>query len=164
MSSPSQPSPSEKPASPTIEGVGVRTTNYPTIKNASLPYEGNGSFSNIVLASLILVIPYFVKRFVPIISWGGVYTYCFLVAVLGVPITLAYWTHMSIYGARKNKKCSLPGKRIEEYIEIKDFELERLYGGIEKIPMQIFHDAYFEGKVDFKGESLASASGIYDNS
>jgi len=29
-----------------------------------------------------------------------------------------------------------------------------LYKGKEKIPMQLFHDAYFEGKIDFKGDVL----------
>ncbi|KAJ7768749.1 sphingolipid C9-methyltransferase [Mycena olivaceomarginata] len=59
---------------------------------------------------------------------------------------------MSTYGARKNEKVTLPGKDIEEYITIKDPELKKLYNGKNKIPMQIFHDAYFEGKIDFNGE------------
>jgi len=48
----------------------------------------------------------------------------------------------------------LPGKNIEEYITIKDPELKKLYKGKEKIPMQLFHDAYFEGKIDFNGDVL----------
>ena len=67
---------------------------------------------------------------------------------------MAYWVLNSIYGGRKNDKVVLPGKNIEEYITIKDVELKKLYKGREKIPMQLFHDAYFEGKIDFKGMSL----------
>ena len=62
---------------------------------------------------------------------------------------------MSMYGPRKNQKVQLPGRNIEEYITIKDPELKAKYFGKEKIPMQVFHDAYFEGKIDFNGMSLA---------
>ncbi|KAJ7601393.1 hypothetical protein DFH06DRAFT_449708 [Mycena polygramma] len=61
---------------------------------------------------------------------------------------------MSMYGARKNEKVVLPGKDIEEYITIRDPELKKLYNGKNKIPMQLLHDAYFEGKIDFKGDVL----------
>lgn len=125
----------------------------PAIKNAPLIglAEGNGSFNNYVLAGLVLGVPYFVKKWLPIIRYGGFYTYWFLVLLLGVPVTVAYWTAMSTYGKRKNEKVELPGKDIEEYISIKDTALKIHYGGKEKIPMQVFHDAYFDGKVDFKG-------------
>jgi hypothetical protein len=125
----------------------VRTTNYPAIHNAKLPAEGNGSFSNLHLAGLVLGIPFIVKRYFP----GGLFTYLFLVAILGVPITVGYWMVMSIYGPRKNEKCPYPGQPIETYIDIKDAELKRQYSGLAKIPMQVFHDAYFDCKIDFKG-------------
>jgi len=48
----------------------------------------------------------------------------------------------------------LAGKPLEEYIELKDPDLKRLYGGDNKIPMQVFHDAYFDGKAEFKGDVL----------
>lgn len=131
----------------------VRVSTSPAIKNAPLIglAEGNGSFNNYVLAGLVLGVPYFVKKWLPIIRYGGFYTYWFLVLLLGVPVTVAYWTVMSTYGKRKNEKVQLPGKDIEEYISIKDTALKIHYGGKEKIPMQVFHDAYFDGKVDFKG-------------
>ena len=133
----------------------VRTTSYPTIKNAVLPAEGNGSFSNLTLAALIFGVPLFVKKTFPLFNWGGMYMYFFLLAVLGVPVTLAYWTLMSMYGPRKNEKCTLPGKAIETYLTIRDPDLRKMYAGSQKIPMQVFHDAYFDKKIDFKGESLA---------
>ena len=131
----------------------VNPTNNPSIKNAPLLglAEGNGSFSNPTLIGLVLGVPYFLKKWLPIVRYGGFKTYWFLVIVLGIPITIAYWTVMSTYGKRKNEKVKLPGKDIEEYIVIKDPQLKIHYGGKEKIPMQIFHDAYFDGKVDFKG-------------
>ena len=56
-----------------------------------------------------------------------------------------------MYGKRKNQKVILPGKDIEEYITIRDDELKNLYHGKEKILMQIFHDVYFDGMIDFNG-------------
>ncbi|KAF8994007.1 sphingolipid C9-methyltransferase [Cyathus striatus] len=133
-----------------------RVTNYPAIKNAPVVglAEGNGSFSNIHLAALVVVVPYILKSFLPIIKYGGFKTYLFLLVVTGVPTTVGYWTVMSIYGPRKNDKVVLPGKNIEEYITIHDPELKQLYKGTEKINMQVFHDAFFEGKVDFNGDVL----------
>ena len=139
-----------------------RLTNVPNFKN-SPPIglaEGNGSFSNYVLASLVLGLPWLLKRVLPFINRGGFKTYLFLTALLGVPITIAYWTLMSMFGPRKNEKVALPGKDIEEYINIKDPELRARYHGKEKIPMQTFHDAYFDGKIDFNGISLFVPLGI----
>ncbi|KAG8795648.1 hypothetical protein FRC12_011620 [Ceratobasidium sp. 428] len=133
--------------------VGVRLTNLPSIKNAPLPAEGNGTFSNPTLAGLVLGVPYVVKRILPIVNRGGSNTYWFLVVVLGLPVTIAYWTVMSIYGARKNEKVAFPGRPQSEYFEIKDETLKAEWAG-KKIPMQIFHDAYFEGKIDIKGDVL----------
>jgi hypothetical protein len=132
----------------------VRVTNTPAIKNAPLVglAEGNTTFSNIQLAAVILLVPWLVKRVLPIVNRGGLNTYLFMVLLLGVPVTAGYWTLMSMYGRRKNTKVELPGKDIEEYITIKDFELKNKYHGKEKIPMQVFHDAYFDGKVEFNGQ------------
>ena len=134
----------------------VRVTNYPAIKNAPLfgLAEGNGSFNNLHLAGLLFVVPYLLKTFLPIVKYGGTKTYLFLFILSAAPTAVGYWTFNSIYGSRRNEKVVLPGKDIEEYITIKDAELKKLYKGKEKIPMQLFHDAYFDGKVDFKGVSL----------
>lgn len=135
----------------------VRVTSTPAIKNAPLVglAEGNGSFNNYVLAGLVLGVPYYVKKWIPVVRCGGFYTYWLMVVLLGVPITVGYWTVMSTYGRRKNEKVQLPGHDIEHYIAIKDPELKIHYGGKEKIPIQVFHDAYFDGKVDFKGMSIS---------
>ena len=140
-----------------MSSSSVRVTNYLAIKNAPLVglAEGNGSFSNLHLAGLLIVVPYLLKTFLPIVKYGGTKTYLFLFILTAAPTAVGYWTFNSIYGGRKNEKVVLPGKDIEEYITIKDAELKKLYKGKEKIPMQLFHDAYFEGKIDFKGVSLS---------
>lgn len=131
-----------------------KPTTWPTLKNAPVLglAEGSSAFSNYHLAALVLGVPYVVKRMLPLVNRGGFYTYWFLVALLGVPITVGYWMLMSRIGARVNERVSLPGKDIEEYIDIHDNELKMLYHKKNKIPMQIFHDAYFEGKIDFRGK------------
>ncbi|TFK68063.1 sphingolipid C9-methyltransferase [Pluteus cervinus] len=139
-----------------MTSTSVRATNYPAIKNAPLVglAEGNGQFSNLHLAGCVIVVPYILKMFIPIVNRGGFKTYLFLLILTGVPTTVAYWTLMSTYGARRNEKVVLPGRNIEEYITIHDSELKKLYSGKEKIPMQTFYDAYFDRKIDIKGDVL----------
>lgn len=128
-------------------------TNCPTIRNAPLPAEGSGTFSNYVLVAIVTVVPFFLTRFVPYFSFSTAFVFLFLLTSL--PLTVGYWMVSSIYGGRKNDKCNLPGKNIEEYLEIKDPELRAKYNGQTKIPMQVFHDAYFDGKIEVKGQFFA---------
>lgn len=136
----------------------VRATNYAAIKNAPLVglAEGNGTFNNLHFAALILVVPYIVKSFIPFVKYGGFKTYLFMLVLVGPPTAVGYWSLMSVYGSRKNEKVILPGKDIEEYITIKDAELKKVYKGKEKIPMQLFHDSFFEGKIEFNGMTFQS--------
>jgi hypothetical protein len=131
----------------------VVPTTTPALANAPVLglAEGSSTFSNYHLAAVVLGVPWLVKRMLPIVSSGGFYTYWFMVAIMGVPLTIGYWTLMSRIGSRVNEKVALPGKNIEEYIDIKDVELKTQYHGKNKIPMQVFHDAYFDGKIDIKG-------------
>ncbi|THG93838.1 hypothetical protein EW026_g7508 [Hermanssonia centrifuga] len=64
---------------------------------------------------------------------------------------MGYWTVMSMYGKRKNEKIQLSCRNLEEYIIIHDPELKAKYHGKEKVPKQVFHDAHFEGTIDFNG-------------
>ncbi|KAG6901785.1 hypothetical protein C0995_008033 [Termitomyces sp. Mi166 len=132
--------------------AAVRTTNYPAIKNAPLVglAEGNAAFNNTHLAVAILLVPYFLKSFLH----AGFKTYLFLLLLTAVPTAVAYWSLVSMYGSRKNEKVVLPGNDIEQYITINDPELKQFYNGKNKIPMQVFHDAYFDGKIDFNGDVL----------
>lgn len=131
----------------------VRVTDTPAIKNAPLVglAEGNGSFNNLHLAAAVIVVPWLVKRVLPIVNQGGFKTYLFMLILLGIPVTVGYWTLMSTIGGRKNTKVELPGKPISTYLEFKDQELKSKHAGTEKINMQEFHDAYFDGKVEVKG-------------
>ena len=131
----------------------VVPTKWPALANAPVLglAEGSSAFSNYHLAALVLGVPWVLKRILPIVSRGGFYTYWALVIVTGIPITIGYWMLMSRIGSRVNERVPLPGKDIEEYIDIKDADLKKDYHAKNKIPMQVFHDAYFDGKIDFKG-------------
>ncbi|GAA5833328.1 hypothetical protein JCM3766R1_005470 [Sporobolomyces carnicolor] len=133
--------------------VGLKVTKRAAIANAPLPVEGSGYFSNLQLAAAVLVVPYFLTRFVPYFSFKA--SYLFLLAVTALPTTIAYWLAMSRVSSRVRDYGVLPGKPLEHYMDIKDPELRQKYHGTHnKIPMQVFYDAYFEGKIDIKGDML----------
>jgi sphingolipid C9-methyltransferase len=136
-----------------MSSTTVKSTTYPAIANAPVVglAEGNGTFSNLHLAVLLVVVPYFLKSWIPFVKYGGFKTYLFVALLTGAPVAVGYWTLMSTYGGRKNQKVVLPGKDIETYITIKDAALKEQYNGKNKIPMQVFHDAYFDGKIDING-------------
>ena len=146
------------PSKPSAVASSVHLTKTPTIKNAppvSL-IDGSGDFSNYHLAALVLFAPLVVqqslKSFVDL-PWPltGVSGYAILLALLGIPVTISYWTYKSRYGRRHNDKIPIPEGNIEKFIEVKDELLRKKYHGQNKIPMVVFHDAYIAGEVDFNG-------------
>ncbi len=139
---------------------GVKLTTFPAIKNAPFPAEGNGSFNNLIFAGILIVVPWFVKGWIPFVSRGGFFTYIVVGLVTGLPTAMVYWTVMSKYGPRKNEKLKFPGKPISDYIEFVDDTLREKYSNGNKIPMQVAYDSYFDGKLNFKGESLRRASDL----
>jgi hypothetical protein len=75
---------------------GVRLSKAATIPNAPLPAEGNGLFSNYVLAALVALSPYAISRILlPIVTLGfwrpglGFWSYLFLLPITGIPATIA---------------------------------------------------------------------------
>lgn len=55
---------------------------------------------------------------------------------------------------RKNEKAKYPGLPVEHYLRFRK-ESDRLrYKGRNKIPMETFHEMYFDGNVDFNGDAL----------
>ena len=140
----------------------VQSAKQRAVPHPPLPVDGNGTFSNYHLAALVLGAPILFIKFTPFISFGF-WTYVLYVLITGAPITVAYWTIMSTYGPRRDEKVPLPNKPQSNYITIKDPHLRQLYHD-KKIPMQVFHDAYFDSKIDFNGvwcERLAKQSPAY---
>lgn len=138
-------------------GGGVKTTNSPTIHNAPLPADGPGNkhFSNLLLGLILLGVPYYINKKIGL----GFKTYIVLFLILALPILMAYWTVLSTYSPRLNDKVKLPGRPVGEYLEFHTDELVNKYvksnnGQGKKIPMETFHELYFDGNVSFKGDCL----------
>ncbi|KAL6249988.1 hypothetical protein RBB50_002289 [Rhinocladiella similis] len=146
----------ETPAAPTpeppTEDCGVRTTAYPAIKNAPIPADsaGSESFNNYVLIGLLVVVPAYLARQLR----GGFYTTIFLAIFTSVPILASFWAVASSISPRKNEKVRYPGRPVEHYLHFREEEDRAKYHGKNRIPMETFHEMYFDGKVDFKGDCL----------
>lgn len=125
---------------------------FPTIKNAPLPAEGSGtdSFSNLLLFSILGGVPLY-------LSWkvgGGLKTTLFFALFTTLPLLAAFWIGFSVLSPRKNEKARLPGRPVEHYLTFKKPEDKAKYYGRNKIPMETFHEMYFDGDVDFNGDAL----------
>jgi hypothetical protein len=125
---------------------------YPTIKNGPLPADGAGSdtFSNLVLFSILGGVPLY-------LSWKigtGLKMAIFLGLFTTLPLLAAYWIVASTMSPRKTEKARLPGRPIEHYLKFKKPADQAKYQGRNKIPMETFHEMYFDGEVDFNGDAL----------
>ncbi|MCJ1408604.1 Sphingolipid C9-methyltransferase 2 [Ptychographa xylographoides] len=146
----------ETPAAPTPvpppEHYGVRTTTFPSIKNAPLPADAAGSenFSNALLIILLALVPgYFAYKI-----GGGLLIWIFFALLTFLPILVAFWAVASRISPRKNEKVRYPGRPVEHYLHFRSEKARARYYGKNKIPMETFHEMYFDGDVDFKGDAL----------
>ncbi|KAK7735304.1 Sphingolipid C9-methyltransferase 2 [Cytospora paraplurivora] len=135
-----------------FEECGVRTTSYPSIKNAPLPADGAGNDSfSLILLGLVLGVP-------PVwLSWklgGGLKTTIFIALFTTLPLLGAFWLIVSAVSPRKTEKARFPGRPVEHYLTFKKPEDKLKYHGKAKIPMETFHEKYFDGDVDFNGDAL----------
>jgi len=90
-------------------------------------------------------------------SWkvgGGLKTTIFFALFTSIPILLAFWSLASTFTPRKNEKAKYPGRPVEHYITFKNEADKTKYSGRNKIPMETFHNMYFDGDVEFNGDCL----------
>ncbi|KAK3692148.1 S-adenosyl-L-methionine-dependent methyltransferase [Podospora appendiculata] len=135
-----------------IEDCGVPITSYPSIKNAPLPADSAGSetFSNLLLFSVIAVVPTY-------LAWkvgGGLKTTIFFAIFTSFPLLAAFWLVNSALAPRKNEKAKYPGRPVEHYLTFKKPEDKAKYHGKSRIPMETFFEMYFDGDVEFNGDAL----------
>ncbi|EFW14402.1 cyclopropane-fatty-acyl-phospholipid synthase [Coccidioides posadasii str. Silveira] len=118
--------------SPSPENCGVRTTSYPAIKNAPLPADaaGSDSFSNILLISLLVLVPWYLARQVG----GGFYTTIFFAVFTSIPILMVFWSVASSISPRKNEKAKYPGRPVEHYLHFHSEHDRAKYHGRAKSP------------------------------
>jgi hypothetical protein len=136
----------------TEQTLTIIPQQYPAIKNAPLPADGPGNeqFSNIALFSILGGVPLWM-------SWkvgGGWKTWLFFAIIVDLPLLAAFWMAASAFSPRKTDKASFPGKPIEHYLTFKKAADKDKYNGKTTIPMETFHEKYFDGDVDFNGDCL----------
>lgn len=85
---------------------------------------------------------------------GGLFTFLFFASITSIPILVAFWRLASSLSPRMNEKARYPGRGIEHYLEFKREEDREKYYGKKTIPMHTFHEMYFDGLVEFKGDCL----------
>lgn len=91
------------------------------------------------------------------ITWkvgGGQKTWIFFALLTTLPILAAYWSFASSMSPRKTEKARLPNLPVEHYLNFRRDSDKAKYRGRNKIPMETFHEMYFDGDVDFKGDAL----------
>ncbi|KAI9742668.1 MAG: Sphingolipid C9-methyltransferase 2 [Claussenomyces sp. TS43310] len=135
-----------------FEDCGVRTTSYPSIKNAPLPADAGGSegFSNLLFFSVLIGTPTY-------LSWkagGGWKTAIFLALFTSLPILVSMWALTSALTPRKNEKAKYPGRPVEHYLRFKKDADASKYRGKNKVPMWKFFEMYFDGDIELKGDML----------
>lgn len=67
---------------------------------------------------------------------------------------MVFWYVASTISPRINEKAKFSGKPIQNYLHFHEEKDRAKYFGRHKIPMETFHEMYFDGKVDFKGDAL----------
>ena len=129
-----------------------RPDKSPTIKNGPLPADASGSesFNNLLLLAFLIAVPTYVN----FKTGGGIFIWCSLVLLASVPILIVFWSVASRISPRKNEKVRFPGKPVESYLIFHEPKAQALYRGRSKIPMETFHEMYFDGLVDFNGDPL----------
>jgi hypothetical protein len=71
-----------------------------------------------------------------------------------IPILIIFWTIASTISPRKNEKARYPGRPVQDYLHFHNEKDRVKYYGKSRIPMETFHEMYFDQKVDFKGDCL----------
>ena len=85
---------------------------------------------------------------------GGLFTLFIFGCLTTIPILAAFWSITSRIAPRKNEKAKYPGVPVERYLNFRKEEDREKYRGRARIPMETFHEMYFAGDADFKGDAL----------
>ncbi|KAL2911418.1 hypothetical protein HK105_209115 [Polyrhizophydium stewartii] len=123
--------------------------------------EGVGSkeFSNTRMLIAIFGFPAVVNALLGL-SWRW---YPLLLPVLGLVSFAVYHIVTSFSTPNHPSSKALPGLGVAHYLDIKDAALARRYNaGGAKIPIESFFEAYFDEKIDIKGDMLDTLESRYD--
>lgn len=102
------------------------------------------------MIGLLVGVPWYISRQFN----GGFYTFIFFALLTSAPILMAFWLVASSISPRMNEKAQYPGRPVEYYLNFRNEEDRAKYHGKNRIPMETFHEMFFDEKVDFKGDAL----------
>ena len=119
---------------------------------------GSETFNNTLLFSLLAVVPWYLARQLK----GGFWTTVLLAPFTGIPIFIVFWLVASTISPRRNEKAKYPGRPVQEYLHFRSDNDRMKYHGKNRIPMETFHEMYFDEKVDFKGDCLEAMEYRHD--
>lgn len=126
---------------------------------APFPVDGSGSehFSNTRMYAAIALVPLALN-----VALGfSLMLYPVFLVIFGVPAFMAVHILQSIAGKTTRPQKGLPGKDLQTYLDVKHASLKQ-YADRNKIPIEIFFEAYFDQKIDIKGDMLDILEARYD--
>lgn len=129
------------------------------IAPAPYPVEGVGSatFSVRNMVLTIALVPALVQY-----SLGlGFWSYIPLALILAIPSFAAFQIVSSKINEPIRRQKGLPGKPLEHYLTINNADKYN-YSGSQKIPIETFFEAYFDGDIDINADMLETLEARYD--
>lgn len=106
----------------------------------------------------MLVVPWYLARQLG----GGIWIILFVALFTSIPILCTFWLVASTISPRKNDKARYPGRPVQDYLKFRSESDTLKYSGKNRIPMETFHEMYFDEKVDFKGDCLEAMEYRHD--
>ncbi|PVU94891.1 hypothetical protein BB561_002185 [Smittium simulii] len=121
---------------------------YPT---SPIECAGASQYSTRNLIIACVSIPYLFKYLLNL-SWVSYFITALLtfLPIAGLSLVLGSWT--SSYPT--DQQFSATNQPLSDFIEILDDELKSKYAGTSKIPMELFFESYFDGKINLKDDCL----------
>ncbi|KAJ3416616.1 hypothetical protein HDV05_000898 [Chytridiales sp. JEL 0842] len=123
------------------------TSKY-VVKTATQNVEGAGSetFSNRNLLASLIGVPLVITFLLGI----SLFWFPFIFVITALPTFAGYNVIACQVAQPIRPQRGLAGKNLEEYMTIKDSALKAKYNGKNKIPIETWFEAYFDGAIDLK--------------
>jgi len=147
------------PVEPPSQPRPWKPTTYPNIHNPPYPADGPGNqtFDNSRLIVAVLLVP---AILIVLMRWSF-WLYPFVLLFTTLPTFGVTFYYDCRYAPSYYNRVQLPGKNVEDYIEIKDENLKE-YKGKNRIPMELFFENYAIGNIDIKSDALEIMEARHD--
>ncbi|EGF82483.1 hypothetical protein BATDEDRAFT_18849 [Batrachochytrium dendrobatidis JAM81] len=127
--------------------------------------EGTGGkyFSRSQMWTAILGTPAVVSVMILGTTTSALFWYPVFLALLGLPAFAAYHVFYALTATPNKPQKGLAGLGVPAYLDILDADLKKRYASASsKIPIETFFEAYFENKIELKGDMLDILESRYD--